>query len=225
MVLQLLQMVGFLSVVFAVSMAVSYAITARNRKNLVLVPIPVTTRVRMVGPGGAYRCYFIRQTKQGLVFSAPLQRDHYVPVRIGEMVMVQAPLADCIVTFRSSILSRNAETHEFTVALPERLRHVDRRVEKRDSTLNGAIVRVNGEAGRLVDLSASGAKLIVPGDVRPGDTVTVDLPMEFGTAYGWALETLPTACGRTIHREVRVKFEEPLSGLSSRSRRELYLGR
>ena len=223
--IEFLQMVGLLAVVFTVSMVVSYFLTAKNRKQVTFVPLTENCRVRMVGPGGSYRCYFVRRTKKGLVFSAPLQRDRYVPVRVGESMMVQAPVADSLVTFRSSVISRDAETHEFVLETPTRIRQVDRRSERRDEQFSGSIIRLNGEPASLVDLSAGGAKVISNSAVLAGDSVAVELPDDFGLVYGWALETLPSATGTAVTREVRVRFEEPLSGLTGIRRRHLYLGR
>lgn len=222
--LELLQMVGFLALLFAASMAVSYAVTARKRKKLLIVPLPENTRVRMVGPGGSYRAFFLRQTKNGLVFSAPLQRDHFVPVRIGEALMVQAPLDDSIVTFRSTVTHRDPVTHELTLAAPSRIKHSDRRTEDREANLRGAIVKANGETSTLLDLSAGGARIVTTAPIEPGDTVRLELPMDYGTAHGWALESIAIAQGRSQAREVRLRFEEPLSGLVTHRRRQLYLG-
>lgn len=222
---EFLQMVGFLAVVFAASLGISYFITRSKRKSVQLVPLPENARVRMVGPGGSYRCFYLRRNKHGLIFSAPIQRDHYVPVRIGESMMVQAPLSDSILTFRTSVVDRDVDTHEFTLATPERVRHVDRRSEKRDSSLSGSIIRLNDEPASLKDLSAGGAKVISNALVRPGDTVKVELPGDYGVIYGWALEAIPTAYGTGMASELRVRFEEPLSGLAGIQRRHHYLGR
>ena len=219
-----LQMVGLLALVLATSMAVSYWITAKSRKKVVLVPIPENTRVRMVGPGGAYRCYFLRRTKAGLVFSSPLQRDHYIPVRVGETMMVQAPLSDCVLTFRASILGRDADTHEFTLSLPERIRHIDRRSESRDHSVQGSIVSLNNERATLCDLSAGGARVVCGGKIVPGDAVRLDLPSDLGTTYGWALECVPSVMGNASAKEIRIRFEAPLSGLAGARRRSLYSG-
>jgi hypothetical protein len=223
--IEFLQMVGLLAVVFTVSMVVSHLVMARSRRQVTFVPIAENTRVRMVGPGGSYRCYFVRRSKKGLVFSAPLQRDRYVPVRVGESMMVQAPVGDSLVTFRSSVESRDADSHEFVLAWPLRIRQVDRRSENRDKSVVGSIVRLNGEPASLIDLSAGGAKVMSNAVVEAGASVSVELPEQTETVYGWALESVPSSHGSAITREVRVRFEEPLSGLSGIRRKHLYLGK
>lgn len=223
--LEILQMVGLLAAVFAVSMVASWVLARKNRNRVTFVPLSENARVRMVGPGGTYRCYYLRRTKKGLFFSAPLQRDEYVPVRVGESLMVQAPIADSLVTFRSSVVSRDGESHEFCIAHPVRMRQVDRRSEARDKSVQGSIVRLNGDSASLVDLSAGGARIVSNSDVLPGDTVFVDLPDELGSVQGWALESVPSQFGGATTREFRIRFEEPLSGLTGIRRRHLYLGR
>lgn len=217
-------MVGVLAVVFGVSMGVSYALTAKSRKKIQLVPIPENTSCRVIGPGGVYRCYFLRRDRKGLTFSAPLQKDSYVPLRVGEVLMIQAPMADSIVTFRAPVNSRDGDSHEFTVDIPERMRHVNRRSENRDRTLEGSVITVNDAPATLVDISACGAKVIVGGGIEPGDTVSLQLPQDYGTAYGWALESTPVAHGRRMAKTIRIRFEMPLSGFSSKQRKNFYLG-
>lgn len=222
---EILQLVGLLGAVFVLSWVAGWWLVGRKRRPMTLVPIAENCRVRMVGPGGTYRCYFVRRTKSGLVFSAPLQRDRYVPVKVGDALMVQAPLADGLVTFRSHVSDRNAETHEFTLAMPERIREVDRRSEPRDAQYSGTIVRVNDESASLINLSGSGARIVTNAVIHPGDNIYLDLPSELGTVHGWALECLPTNAGSRVAQEIRIRFEEPLSGLIGVRRRHLYLGR
>jgi hypothetical protein len=222
--IEILQMVGLLMAVLSGSMVLSYFLTRHNRKQLAIVPLEENTRVRMVGPGGSYRCYFLRRSKKGLTFSAPLQRDRYIPVRVGESMMVQAPLADCLVTFKSTVESRDAETHEFILAWPKRVRMVDRRAENREATREGSIILVNGEPASVLNLSAGGARLVTAAKIQPGDTLSLELNQDFGMVYGWALEVLPSLSGGAAW-EVRVRFEEPLAGFTGIRRRQLYLGR
>ena len=138
--------------------------------------------------------------------------------------MIQAPLNDSIITFRAAVIGRNSDTHEFTLATPERVRHVDRRSEPRDTSLEGCIVSLNNQSAKLVDISAGGARVLSPAyGIRPGDAVSLNLPDEMGTAYGWALETIPTADGAHRANWVRIRFETPLEGINTISRRNMYV--
>lgn len=220
---EILQMIGLGAVVFGLSMGLSYLITYRRRVLPIGLPVEENTSCRLVGPGGDYRSYYLRATRKGLVFSAPLHRDNFVPLRVGEKVMVQAPAENAIITFRTEIVGRDPETHEFLLAKPERIRRVDRRAELRDTTLAGEAVEINQEPGELVDLSAYGAKILTATPVLPGDTVRLELPFEYGTAYGWILEATPAAFGPHLGHTVRIKFNAPLSGMVGRKNRRLYI--
>jgi hypothetical protein len=129
------------------------------------------------------------------------------------MMMVQAATDTAVLTFRAAVVSRNADTHEFTLARPERVRHVERRAELRDSSYDGMIGRINGTSATLQNLSAGGACVVTAAPVRAGDQVTLDLPMGLGEVQGLALESTATAQGRTLSRAVRIRFEVPLAGL------------
>ncbi len=221
---QTLQLIGLFAVVFGVSMALSYLLTMGKKLRPVRLPIAPNTSCRIIGPGGDYRSYYLKSSKKGLVFSAPLHRDHFVPLREGESIMVQAPADNAIITFRTTIVKRDPETHEFLLANPDRIRRVDRRAEVRDTSLQGEAVSINQDYGTLVDLSAYGAKIVTAAEVTPGDTVRLELPFEYGTAYGWILEAIPAAAGCEQGHAVRIKFNSPLSGMVSKKRRRLYMG-
>jgi len=211
--LSFLQLVGVFSVIFGVSLAVAYGIHAVRRPRLSQVTLSENATVRMVGAGGVYRCHYLRSDKRGLTFSSPLQRDHYVPLRVGEQLMVQVPMPESLLTFRTSILERDAERHEFLLAHPEGVRNIDRRSEVRDVSVEGQRAVLNGDPATMMDLSAGGAKVLVDQDVDPGDQVRLELPMNLGSAYGWALESTASHRGRQSARAVRIKFQVPLSGL------------
>lgn len=221
---ELLQLVGLVAIVFGLSMAISYAMSASKRKRQSNLSLPENTSVRLVGPGGVYRSYFLRKSSKGLVFSAPLQRDNYVPVRPDECLMVQVPVEGSIITFRASVRNRDKDTHEITLNFPERVRQVDRRSEPRDRSLEGSEIALNSQTATLVDLSAYGAKVITLDDIKPGDTIRLDLPNDYGQAYGWALESSAVASNGRQARAVRIRFDTPLSGMKSKQRRHLYLG-
>ncbi|MBS1709594.1 MAG: flagellar brake domain-containing protein [Armatimonadetes bacterium] len=180
--------------------------------------MPAHTKARLVGPQGVYRCYYLSTEKEGLVFSAPLQRDAYVPVRVGETFMAQIPTSDGVLTFRTEVVSRDAATHQFTVAHPSHVRRIERRSELRETVFDGIEAVLNGEPAVLCDLSKSGAKFVTHCDVTAGEEVTITLPDGKGTFEGWALESIPGAWGSAIGRIVRVRFSEPFHGVNTWAR-------
>ncbi|MCU0317318.1 MAG: flagellar brake protein [Fimbriimonadaceae bacterium] len=205
---------------FGVGAWVYSRFTSEKRKEVELESGSV---VRLIAPGGAYRCHFTGASAKGLTFSAPLQKDHYVPLRVGDSVMIQVTKSSGLLTFRTSITSRDATTHQFTVHQPDHFREVDRRSEERDSSLKGTSLAVNGQSGTLLDLSAGGARLIARDAIKPGDSIRLELPQEMGTVYGWALECLRGTLTSGSEQVIRVRFEQPLTGLKTLQRRSLHL--
>lgn len=213
--MELLSALGLFALIFGLSMGVSYVVTSWRGRHVEKVNIEPNSKVRLIGPGGAYRCYFIKSTDKGLIFTSPLHKDSFVPVRAGESLMVQVPTADGLLTFSSTVVSRDAESHELLLSHPTAVRRTDRRAEPRDTAYRGTTVKVNGEQAELIDLSAGGAKIVGSGSIRPGDAIEVQLPTGLGQADGWALECLPASFGTRQGSEVRICFDHPLAGLRS----------
>ncbi len=207
-----LSLAGLLIAVFGVSYALA-AVALRPRETAVAFNLVAGEAVRIVTPDGSYRCRVVSFGTKGLVTTAPIFRDHYVPLRPGLEVFVQAPCPEGLATFRSTILRRDKDEREFLLAAPTQVRYSERRSEPRSRRVEGEYATLNGESARLVDLSAHGAKVVTTADVAPGDLVTVELPKAAGTAVGWALETRPASLRDRRAVEVRVRFDGPLGGL------------
>jgi hypothetical protein len=210
---ELLQFVGLMAILFAGSMGVAYLATSLKRGRSLCLDIHEGHSVRVLMPGGAYRCRFVRQDRNGLVLSAPMEQDRFVPVHAGESVMVQAPQGDSLLCFRSDILGRDGTLHEFTVAKPSTIKRIERRGEKRDKSYAGSKAKLNGVSADMMDLSTMGAKVVTPAIVIAGDAVTLELPMGLGSVEGWALAARPAAFEGKPAREVRIKFMVPVPGM------------
>lgn len=214
----LLQVIGYFALALALGAVIGSVFSKRRRPGRPRIKIAQSAKARLVGPQGVYRCYFVADEAAGLVFSSPLQRDNYVPLRVGEPFMVQIPTTDGVITFRTEVLSRDATTHQFVVAYPDTYRMIDRRAELRETVFDGHEATINGHAALLCDLSPSGAKLVTQGELIAGESVTVTLPDGRGTCDGWALESIPGAFGNAPGRVVRVRFAEPICGPSTWAR-------
>ena len=171
---------------------------------------------RLLTTSGNYRSHLITTKAGSMRVSAPLHRDSHVPLRVGESVVVQSPGFDSLLTFRTTVIERDSDTHELTLAPPTSFRRTDRRCEPRLLTVQGQPAAINKGTASLCDLSAWGAKLTTGERVAAGDYVSVELPSEFGEAHGYALEVRTTSWEGRLCSEVRIRFEEPLSGLLSR---------
>lgn len=212
-----IQTVGYLIALFLASLCASYLVGRLLRRAAPRLPqLTVGTSCRLVGTGGVYRCYLGSVKGKGLEFSAPLQRDHYVPLRVGEALMVQIPVQEGVVSFRSVVVERDAERHTFRMAAPTHFRTLDRRSEPRDDSVYGREVALNGQAAEVLNVSAGGALVVTTLDVQPGDRIDLQLGGSNSVCPGWALESVPTTLGQQAARSVRVRFESPLAGLVRR---------
>lgn len=211
---ELLRLVGATTLLFTGCLLISYGVASARRAYRPKVALPENAPARLVGVNGVYRCHYQRTTPTGLVFSAPLQQDRYVPIRPGEKLLVQVPSPDGALTFRTQVALRDAETHELVLEHPAYVRRVDRRSESRDSRCRGTMALVNGDEAVLWDLSAGGAKVLTPTAITPGESVSVKLPEGLGEAHGWALDSRTEAVDGALLKAVRIQFEQPLAGIT-----------
>jgi hypothetical protein len=68
-----------------------------------------------------YRSRFLGADRRGWRFAAPIQRGAFVPLRVGEGLVVEATEGDERLLFRSVILERDADTGEMTMRPPVRV--------------------------------------------------------------------------------------------------------
>jgi hypothetical protein len=201
---------------FGGSLLVSYGLFSLLSARRNRLDIAEGTAVRLVGPGGAYRCHYLGRDGEDLLFTSPLQADRYVPIRVGEKLFVQVPGVDCMLSFRSTVVKRDGSSHELVLSNPDYVRRTERRSEPRLTKFAGEDALFDGEPASIVDLSAAGACLLSRRRPDPGQRVRVVLPASQLDTVGWALEASPASIGTHQGYKVRVQFTEPLSGLSKR---------
>ena len=201
--------------VFLGSYLLARALSAFRAKPRERLPILLDAKLKLLTSSGAYRCHVEEVGKDGIVVTSPLYRDAYVPLRIGESVVVQTPHDGALITFRTEITARDAQTHQLTLAMPSTFRRTDRRCEPRLKSVEGKAALINGTKAAMVDVSAWGARILTSEALTPGEMVRVELPSGIGEAMGWVLESIPVAMGARLTRAVRIRFEDPLSGLVS----------
>jgi hypothetical protein len=107
-----------------------------------------------------HRCYFLKATPDGWIFSAPLSRHCYVPIRLGELLTIEARAPGGVLLYRAVLKERRTNPHVLVVERPVFASRQERRDEPRlrdqgHATLDG------GEA-ILRDISTHGARLAVP---------------------------------------------------------------
>lgn len=173
---------------------------------------PFHQRVRIRGPRGVYRSRFEGQTVRGWMFSAPLQRGSHVPLRVGDLVVVECPYPNGVALYRAPVLERMRDPHMVVLAAPRELRVRDRRLSRRSTKLAGVSVRMNGHDARIVNLSAGGVRLRTRAQgLAVGDRVKVDLPGRSGEAWGFVLACETVFELGQSEQDVRVVFEGAIS--------------
>ncbi|MGV3615870.1 MAG: flagellar brake protein [Fimbriimonas sp.] len=113
---------------FIVALAFGAAIsTLVRRLRAPAMPVPSAgASLRIRADAAVYRSRFLEATAEGWVFAAPLQRDAYVPLRVGEDLVVEAEEEDGRLIFRSQLVQRCAETGRMVMSRPKNVFRADR---------------------------------------------------------------------------------------------------
>lgn len=158
---------------------------------------PNGTILRIRANSGCYRSRIESTSGSLWAISAPIQRDGYVPLRVGEELVVEGGALGAAVIFRTEVAAR--ETGVLRVRRPKKIHRVERRHYRRNPALTGVKVSVDGATGRILDFSEGGAKVETSFRVVRGGRVSVQFP--WGASVGaWVMST--------EGREARLRFEE-----------------
>jgi hypothetical protein len=206
----MLELIGTCALVFvlAVGLATLLSAVTRRFKPARLLQPGDTIRVKTVSC--VYRCRVESVRGSQVHISAPLSRNHYVPLRIGEQVGVEITNKDGVVAFRSEILQRLHDGRELVLAAPHDVFRYDRRQYRRYSYGGGRQIRVDDIPTELIDLSNGGCKFRTWGDFKTGERVHISLPWMPGHVPGWILEGKLWRAGTPTVNEYRAVFEEPI---------------
>lgn len=124
----MVQLLALNFLAFLLAMSFGYALTlAARRARRSTQPrfrIEQGTPLRIRADQAVYRSRVLETSTAGLVFAAPLQRDTYVPLRIGERLVVEALLDGEKLLFHSAILNRDSATGQMTMEIPKKLYRV-----------------------------------------------------------------------------------------------------
>ena len=125
-------------------------------------------------------------------------------LREGEDVKVEATTADGLVVFQTEVVSRDPETHELVVRIPEGAHPIDRRSDKRMIPATNRI-KIDGAHAVICDIARGGAKVVADVTKKPGERIRLDGPGDADPCYGWVLDS--EVQGGTC--KMRVAFESP----------------
>lgn len=202
-----LELIGWMALVFAASVGASYAFHALVGRWRGPKLDPCGAKLRLRAAHGVYRCRVLEAGGGEWTVSSPIQRDAYVPLQVGETLTVEWPTPKGVVLFRTRVLSRDAVDHTFRIAAPESPRPQERRGEPRATEFPVDRVAFDGRPAELVDLSPKGCRLRTRFAPAPGSRVRVDLPWSEEPAFGAVLEQRAACFDGSPGVEVRLVFE------------------
>jgi hypothetical protein len=203
---QIAELIGYFFALFAASMAVAWLV-ASLKLGAKRCPEPAAgSALKMRGEGGMYRTRVIETRGPFWVLAAPLMRDYYVPMHVGEKLTIEYPMDGGVLFFRSVVRARDIETHTLIIDRPEGGRKTERRQEKRLVGAGLGPISLDGAQAVLVNLSQGGAKVSTPKRIQIGERVGIQLPWNPEPVHGWVLETVPSVRSEV---EARIRFEEP----------------
>lgn len=206
----IIQLSGYFACTFAACVGLSYAWFAwRRRKRPALSP-EVNTTVRFRSGGAMYRSSFLRETTKGWLLSAPIQREHYVPIRVGEEIKAEIATPKGVLFFRSEVLERTTHPWRLLIRAPDHFELRERRSHPRRRDLEGLRADIDGHAAVLMDLSTLGARVTSTVCGERGERIRVDLPWLAAPCFAYVVEVAPPRDPQSTGIEMRLRFEEPL---------------
>ncbi len=156
--------------------------------------------VRITCEGKVARCRFIERVGSVWRLSPPLSRDSEMTAPVGSPVAGSVGAPGGVVTFRTQLLSIDAQSNSLSLTAPRRTFLSDRREKPRQ--FGGGKVVVEGKSAELLDLSAWGARVKAEYRAKRGERVRVDFPSSQEPVFGWVLEVQEMT--------LRVRFEDAL---------------
>ncbi|MBS1706213.1 MAG: flagellar brake domain-containing protein [Armatimonadetes bacterium] len=197
---------------FMGALAAGYAVTVLklSKKRHALDQVEHDAPVRMKSECGMYRARFLGAQGKNLLFSSPILRDAYVPLRVGLSLTIEIPRPKGVIIFRTQVIHRDPVTHTFVVARPSDPMVLDRREEPRSERFAGTQVSLNEEWGELMDLSVNGARFQTFFPFSAGDVIKVHIPLFHACVLGWVLDASPIDIGARTGTMIRVRFVDPL---------------
>lgn len=184
---------------------------AFRRKKVQASPVLAGAALQLVEPNGnRYRARLIRPDGEDWTISAPTHRGVFVPLRVDQSLVVEAPSAAGVHRVQARVVARDLESRQFSLALEGAPRLEERRQDRRWSLSAPIRVRAAGQAGQIINLGSGGARLIARTEVEAGDSLSIQFGAEDSERQAWVLEVLPAQLGSYRAQELRVLWLEPL---------------
>ena len=171
-----LKLIGSFTLLFALSYALAFMFTQlQKRRQPSLVPSE-NDKMKFKSSDGMFRCRFIREDAEGWQFSAPMQRDHYVPLSVGTVVVCEVVTSEGILHFESTVINRRLDPARIVIKKPENPSLVERRNRIRVTDMAEMDLSISGKKGKLLDRSSGGIRIALTGSLDEGATVEVKFP-------------------------------------------------
>lgn len=161
-------------------------------------------RVRFKTRGAVYRSRLISHDDKQWVFAAPMQRDSFVPIPIGEECVCEVLARGGVLLFISKVIARQSQEGRIVIEAPVKPKLKNRRDGARRIDIPMSL-QVGNHGGEVLDVSANGAKVKLSGFQKEGQTVRVDLPDGESRAAN-VIESTHDSVGSTV----RISFDRPI---------------
>ncbi|MEI7577161.1 MAG: flagellar brake protein [Armatimonadota bacterium] len=201
----MLALIGSLTIVFLVGYLLAKAfgrksvLDARQRRT----PVD-NARVRFKTSSAVYRSRLISHDDKQWVFAAPMQRDSYIPVPVGEECVCEVVARGGVLLFTSKVIARQSQEGRIVIEAPVNPKLRNRRDDARRIDIPMTLL-VGNHGGEVLDLSTNGAKVKLSGFQKEGQTVRVDLP-DGESRAGTVIESTHDSIGSTV----RISFDRPI---------------
>ena len=202
---EILTLLVSFSVVFGLGIVLAKAYLSFRARSCKDGFVPVeNAKVRMKTSTALYRCRLVSTSASGWVFTAPMHRDHFVPVSVGEEITCEVVAKGGVLLFSTKVIARKPIEGTIVVATPKNFKIDDRRNKTDRSEVQMEVV-VAGKTGAVMDLSPGGARVKIQGFEREGNMVRIDLPT--GESRG---ALVVDSKNDHIGSVIRLKFDEPI---------------
>lgn len=196
--------VGYHAVLFAVVGGITYWLATRRRRMIEVCRLEPGQKVRVRSGRHLYRTRLAGETAEGWIFEAPISRDHFVPLRIGEEVVIEATCRNGVLLYRTNVIARALYPHTFTVSRPSGVAPMDRRGAPRYDGLRWPHAFLDDHPVELVDVSNLGCCLRSSRPVAPVTFVNVRLSFHPTPVPGQVIDCERVGDGHLVH----IRFAE-----------------
>lgn len=161
-------------------------------------------RVRFKTSQAVYRSRLISFDDKQWVFAAPMQRDSYIPVPVGEECVCEVVARGGVLIFSSKVIARQSQEGRIVIEAPTNPKLKNRREGARRIDIPMKLL-VGNHGGEVLDVSSNGAKVKLSGFQKEGQTVRVDLP-DGESRAATVIESTHDSIGSTV----RISFDRPI---------------